>query len=261
VLVYFPPLDEANVIDLPSGSGPALSGRLNRHSFARMFGLKPRAHFNNLQDDRMDLPRYILEGTRSGLNLLRKALQRRSIEIRPLALLLLEVSADPSTAASDPDLRPLEQLGAGLLQAVIDSARAPLTLNKLEGDAALLYAPAANGRVTAARNVLAQARGFFETFQAHAAALAEDPSRRAAVRGLRLRVLLHFGRAAFKNVGRFEEIAGEDVILIHRLLKNSIPAREYILMTETFHRLAGEPDGSAAAETRVERPTASGRWR
>lgn len=247
VLVYFPPLDAAGVIDLPPGSGPALSARLNRHSFARMFGLKPRAQFYNLaHGERSNLVRYILEGTQSGMNLLRKALRRKSIEIRPVALLLLEISAD-----SQPGL--LEELNSGLLQAVIDSARAPLRLNKLEGDAALMVALAENGEVSAARNTLGQARGFFETFRAHTAALAEDPARpaalRAAARGLRLRVLLHFGRAAFKRVGNFDEIAGEDVILIHRLLKNSVPAREYILMTKAFHRLAGSPEG---AEARIE---------
>ena len=51
------------------------------------------------------------------------------------------------------------------------------------------------------------------------------------------------GTVAFVKVRQFEELVGGDVVLIHRLLKNSIEAREYILMTEPFYRLAGELHG------------------
>lgn len=44
----------------------------------------------------------------------------------------------------------------------------------------------------------------------------------------------------FKKIRQFEEIAGEDVIIVHRLIKNSIPSNEYILMTDAFHQLAGD---------------------
>lgn len=43
-----------------------------------------------------------------------------------------------------------------------------------------------------------------------------------------------------KQVRQFTEIAGEDVILIHRLLKNSIDSDEYILLTDSFFRLSGD---------------------
>ena len=35
-----------------------------------------------------------------------------------------------------------------------------------------------------------------------------------------------------KRVSRFEELAGDEVILIHRLLKNQVPAHEYLLLSE-----------------------------
>jgi len=37
-----------------------------------------------------------------------------------------------------------------------------------------------------------------------------------------------------KKIRQFEELAGEPVILIHRLLKNTIQAKEYILLTQAF---------------------------
>ena len=36
-------------------------------------------------------------------------------------------------------------------------------------------------------------------------------------------------------MSRFEEIAGEDVILAHRLMKNSIETNEYILFTKNVN--------------------------
>jgi hypothetical protein len=42
-----------------------------------------------------------------------------------------------------------------------------------------------------------------------------------------------------KKIRQFEELAGADVILIHHLLKNSVAAKEYILMTQAFQELSG----------------------
>lgn len=36
------------------------------------------------------------------------------------------------------------------------------------------------------------------------------------------------------------EMAGEDVFLLHRLLKNGVTASEYMLLTESFHHLLGD---------------------
>jgi hypothetical protein len=210
----------------------------------------------------MDFIRYLLEGTLSGINLLRKGIRgmrsrgNRQMQIKPVALVLMEISADPSHAGQhDPALPPVEQMITELLKAVLDTAQLPLTLNKLEGDAALLYAVASNGDETAARSVAGQARAFFKTFNARKEALAASPGysagARQAIHALRFRVLLHFGQAAFKNIQHFEEIAGEDVILIHRLLKNSVPSREYALMTKRFYQLSGGLE-KHPAEARVE---------
>ena len=56
---------------------------------------------------------------------------------------------------------------------------------------------------------------------------------------LKLKAILHYGQVVIKQVHQLEELAGEDVILSHRLLKNTIGASEYILMTEPFYRLSG----------------------
>lgn len=250
VMIYFA---ESLARDIPqaAGSGPAFSGRLNQHAFARMFHLKPRAHFDHLPDGKMNLVRYLFEGTLSGISLLRKGLRRvyapknRQMQIQPVALVIVEISVDPPAANRQAGASQTEQIISELLKVVINSLHIPLTLNKLEGDAAFLYAIADNGDITVARNVAWQVQEFFKVFIAKTDALTSSKTREA-MSALRFRVLLHYGQAAFKKVGQFEEIAGEDVILIHRLLKNSIPAHQYILMTERFYQLSGGLNGTAS---------------
>jgi hypothetical protein len=52
-------------------------------------------------------------------------------------------------------------------------------------------------------------------------------------------VIVHSGRAVFNTIAGSPQISGTDVILAHRLLKNSIPSSEYLLMTESAYRDLG----------------------
>ena len=61
---------------------------------------------------------------------------------------------------------------------------------------------------------------------------------------------MHVGQAAFRTTRQFTELGGEDAILIHRLLKNTISAKEYLVLTDAFCVLSGGlPDRSAEART------------
>ena len=51
-----------------------------------------------------------------------------------------------------------EEIISQLLETIIDSASFPLTLNKLEGDAALLYADMGDAQTAAARDIAWQCR-------------------------------------------------------------------------------------------------------
>ena len=137
-----------------------------------------------------------------------------------------------------------EQIITDLIEAVIDQARHPLTLNKLEGDAAMLYSEFVPGDMIAAQDVFAQVKAFFPAFTNR---LAQQREQRAncvcdactRIDQLALKAFVHVGEIAIKQVRQFEELAGEEVILIHRLLKNHVPAREYVLMTEAARAAAG----------------------
>jgi hypothetical protein len=157
-----------------------------------------------------------------------------------------------------------ERIITELLECVIDASEHPLTLNKLEGDAALFYALIEEGDEASARErerqsaaaVLRQLEKFFAAFQAREQELVSECTMCAceacAKSGdLRLKIIAHTGTILIKRVRQFEEIAGEDVITAHRLLKNSVPSHEYLLLTEPFHALSG-PACDAPMETFTE---------
>jgi hypothetical protein len=138
-----------------------------------------------------------------------------------------------------------EQIITELMEAVIDRADHPLSVNKLEGDAALLFREfERNDGPAAAADVLSQVGGFFAAFDA---SLGDIRHKRrhcscdacSNTERLCLKAFVHVGEIAVKQVRRFEELAGEDVILIHRMLKNHVPSREYVLLTSPVRELAG----------------------
>lgn len=127
-----------------------------------------------------------------------------------------------------------------LLESIIETSKHPLVFNKLEGDAILLYARATEDAPTVAEDVMKQVEMFFSAFRRKSKELTQD---RAAcscaacnnIGALRLKAIVHLGTAVFRNIRGFVELGGEDVIIVHRLLKNSVALSEYILVTEKFH--------------------------
>lgn len=133
-----------------------------------------------------------------------------------------------------------------LLESVVTAASHPLQVNKFEGDAALLFAETHAEPERAVGSVLSQVGELFDVFAQRQAQIAAD-SRSCpcaacgtGVTQLRLKAFVHIGEIAIKRVLRFEELAGEPVIVIHQLLKNSVPSNAYLLLTEPVHVLAGD---------------------
>jgi class 3 adenylate cyclase len=132
-----------------------------------------------------------------------------------------------------------------LIQAIIEQVQIPLKVAKLEGDAVFLYAvkDGSDARWQAVRRQIGdKLMTFFDAFSDKLRQLGEaTPCTCDAcvnIGGLRLKAVLHTGIAAFYKLGDFTELAGVDVIIVHRLLKNSVPLQEYILLTEAaFHNI------------------------
>lgn len=144
-----------------------------------------------------------------------------------------------------------EQIVSDLIEAIVSGAERPLLLNKLEGDAALFYVETGDEPRRVAADVLASLRAGFEAFGARLAAIRGERTHCncqacANVGSLSLKALVHAGEIAIKQLRQFEELAGDEVILIHRLLKNRVAGHEYLLLTEDFATLAGLPPTQGA---------------
>jgi hypothetical protein len=181
------------------------------------------------------------------------------MEIKRVALVLVDISGYTSFMKMHTmSMLHAEAIITDLLEAVIDNAEYPLTLSKLEGDAAFFYATleeADQQARTAAQSILQQVSVFFDAFQRKERQIvACDTCQCDACQNigkLKLKAFLHAGQAVFKQIKQFEELAGEDVILIHRLLKNSVPSNEYILLTDAYTALGGGLSGYRS-ESRTE---------
>lgn len=132
-----------------------------------------------------------------------------------------------------------EQIITDLLESMIDRTEHPLILNKLEGDAAFLYAETGSDHSAAVRDALKQVHLLFDAFDARLQHIRVERSNCscdacANVGRLKLKAFAHCGEIAVKQVRQFEELAGENVILVHRLMKNHLAEREYVLLSEAI---------------------------
>lgn len=122
-----------------------------------------------------------------------------------------------------------------LLRAVLKQVRAPLQVLKLEGDAVFLYAVAPQGKPTLGNQVLPVLDRAFAAFSEKRRELGESnicPCEACRnLECLRLKMVVHSGAALLQRIGRHQELSGLAVILVHRLLKNSVPQDEYLLLT------------------------------
>ena len=120
---------------------------------------------------------------------------------------------------------------AALLESVIDAGKG-LKLAKLEGDAAFFWAPDGNAKVLVC-DILSRMR---QSFIARRERIKKDNfcgcASCAQLDNLLLKFIAHEGEVAEQRVKRHVELAGVDVILVHRMLKNQVPVLEYVLMTD-----------------------------
>jgi hypothetical protein len=135
---------------------------------------------------------------------------------------------------------------ADLLAAVITEVKLPLRVNKLEGDAILMFAQAEDESwQSQARHIGEKLDVFTEAFRHKLLQLATSNICKCHsclhMNELRLKLIGHYGQALRRTVSGFDEILGIDVIVVHRLLKNSIPDAEYRLFTDRAFKLLRPP--------------------
>ena len=148
-----------------------------------------------------------------------------------------------------------EHIISDLLEKVIKELDDVLTINKLQGDAALFYGISSDNE-NLPHEILKRLQTSFEVFNQRLDELKFVESCKcgtcADIGNLKLKSFVHYGDFLIKEINQFKEIAGQDVILAHRLMKNSISVSEYMLFTKSFTELK-EINFLGSIENRVEK--------
>ncbi|MEM7552015.1 MAG: DUF2652 domain-containing protein [Bacteroidota bacterium] len=132
-----------------------------------------------------------------------------------------------------------------LLEAMIDSDALGMEVAEIEGDAVLFFK---YHQLPSQKELLAQAEKMFLDFHNH---LQLYKLRRicncgacSTAENLTMKIVAHASDFEFMKVKNFKKPHGNDLIVIHKLLKNNIEGREYLLMTDQLIQEIGSSDHS-----------------
>ncbi len=168
----------------------------------------------------------------------------------PACLVIADISGYTSYLAGV-ELDHAQDILADLMVTVVGALRPSFRLAKLEGDAAFSWAPVA---AIDASLLLDTVEGTYFAFRRRLRDVeqASTCECNACIRmpSLDLKLIAHHGVVARQRVLGRDELAGPDVILVHRLLKNGVEERlgwrAYALYTEACVQAMGLADPSAA---------------
>jgi hypothetical protein len=126
-----------------------------------------------------------------------------------------------------------------LLDTVVRSVEGRMDVSQVEGDAILFI----TGLSTP--DVIRAIEGTFVAFHRRLRdmqAVSTCPCSACANIGiLKLKFVVHHGSFSRQRLGGVEQLHGTDVIVAHRLLKNNVPSKEYLLVTDAvLERLPAE---------------------
>lgn len=117
-----------------------------------------------------------------------------------------------------------EGIMKGLIGAILEAMKAPYRLSKLEGDAVFSYIP--SNSFSQNQSLLESLDNVYFSFKDMLFQMQKNtncPCNACInMRNLDLKIIMHYGKYAITEIAGGTELAGPDVILIHRLLKNKI---------------------------------------
>jgi hypothetical protein len=145
---------------------------------------------------------------------------------------------------------------ADLLEAVMHHLSPPLEIQEVEGDAVFALGP--DRIVVPPSRLLDVLEDAFAGFRQRQRELQADVDCSCnacrSVGALDLKIVVHHGRFLRQVIGGRGRVAGTDVILAHRLLKNGwARGNAYLLLTEAALRWIGVDPAGAGLTTHTER--------
>ena len=159
--------------------------------------------------------------------------------INPIFIILVDISGYTNfIRLHKMSLLHAEKIIGELMESVLDEVELPVVAHEILGDAISLYA-LDDGSPDLADKIYLQLEKYLLAFHSREAYLLRECGYCICeacnnVGQLKIKAILNSGEAAFTKVRDIQKISGEDVIISHRLLKNSVASDEYILVTNSF---------------------------
>jgi len=123
---------------------------------------------------------------------------------------------------------------ASLLEAILESNILGLHVSEIEGDAILFYSM---NNTSTYDQIIEQCKLMFTRFHEKLKEFEGSGCQCGSchkLQKLTLKFILHFGQLGSVMVQDYCKLYGKDMIIAHRLLKNKILTKEYILFTQNF---------------------------
>ncbi len=121
-----------------------------------------------------------------------------------------------------------------LLQVLADTVADKFTLAEIEGDALLTY----HKGLMPHEEIERICQEAFINFHYYLKVIERDRICRCgaclAATDLSLKFVVHYGTFDEIKISHFTKLSGPDMVIAHRLLKNNVPASEYILMSDDY---------------------------
>ena len=129
---------------------------------------------------------------------------------------------------------------ADLMTTVVKALKPAFKLSKLEGDAAFVYSPteAVDGSI-----LMDTIEGCYFAFRQRLLSIQQastcECNACALIPNLNLKIVAHHGSVVMQKVAGRSELVGSDVIVVHRLLKNTISEPAYAFISDACMDLTG----------------------
>jgi 2-polyprenyl-3-methyl-5-hydroxy-6-metoxy-1,4-benzoquinol methylase len=160
---------------------------------------------------------------------------------KPINLLIADISGYTKLLMSHGKALAHGQMVVGeLMNALMAEVKAPYQISRLEGDAVIVYADIEDHPSEDELDTLGMVDRWLTRFHEVRADLSKNTICRcsgcANIATLDLKVIGHQGPVIIAQMGPFTEMHGIDVIVAHRLMKNSVSQDGYVLLTDPLHR-------------------------
>jgi hypothetical protein len=152
-----------------------------------------------------------------------------------LALIFIPDISGFAKAVKECEIDHCDHIISNLINIILNSNLLELKVSEIEGDAVLFYFKGAPPKT---EEIIQQSKRMFIDFHTSLKAMEKDffcnCGACTTASDLTLKFIVHYGVCKEVPIHNATKLIGSDVIIAHRLLKNNVPEREYILLSEKY---------------------------